>query len=389
MANDPSDQPEETNPHPHTVEPCESNKIAKVINSPAKVNLSKFHKIYNPALAQIEATMGSLMKSQLNFIQRDLSAITRIANSAASGALGSVHTVMQQTLIQEAARTNQLANIMRPAWNHALIGSALAESLRSSHFFQAPIRSELLRIQSIAQEPYRSIQAIANTLRDAFHSLPSISDFWRDLPAKVKENLLSLAASGWYIDPEMDFADIVGFKQQLENSTSEEVDSAMIEYFQQELSRIEETLRSLHSNRASLIKEAFDAHHQGKYSLSITAIFAQCDGICYDLTGYQLFSNGGLSRFAKRIDPETLARAYLEPLIRAIPISDTSKQRRDKLPRLNRHAVMHGESTDYPSLENSLRAISFINFVSHVLNMAKEQIESLDNETVRLGTPCA
>ena len=35
---------------------------------------------------------------------------------------------------------------------------------------------------------------------------------------------------------------------------------------------------------------------------------------------------------------------------------------------LNRHAVMHGESLDYGSEENGLKAVSLLNYVSYILS---------------------
>jgi len=50
-----------------------------------------------------------------------------------------------------------------------------------------------------------------------------------------------------------------------------------------------------------------------------------------------------------------------------LPISASQNERDDKFNELNRHQVLHGESTSYDSEINSLKAISLINYLAQVL----------------------
>ena len=51
---------------------------------------------------------------------------------------------------------------------------------------------------------------------------------------------------------------------------------------------------------------------------------------------------------------------------------------------LNRHAVMHGESLDYDTEENSLRAISLLNYVALSLDpQGPERVTSAANVIIR------
>lgn len=318
---------------------------------------------------QMQNVVRSSLGEQMRQIDQAIRPLNTIQDTIGHLARSAAESPMRQFLDDQASRHRQMLELLRPTWDQTLVGSAFADSIRAVQTANAFHLTETLHVQNVMRK-MGSVADLIESLRPKLPSFDQLSEFWLRYPARVKENLLALATAGWYLDPEMSLTDIVHFKEDLENGTVEEVNDELVEHFQSSLDRIETSLCEDHPNRAHLIKEAFEAHREGKYSLSIPALFAQADGICLDLTGYQIFTGNGLSRFAKRIDPETLERAYLEPLLRTIPITESSRQRRAKIPQLNRHAVMHGESTDFPSEANGLKAVSFIHFVSHVLGMA-------------------
>jgi len=59
--------------------------------------------------------------------------------------------------------------------------------------------------------------------------------------------------------------------------------------------------------------------------------------------------------------------ALLSPLAQILPISASQRERQDGTTALNRHMVLHGESLDYGTKANSLKAISLINYVTQIL----------------------
>ena len=67
---------------------------------------------------------------------------------------------------------------------------------------------------------------------------------------------------------------------------------------------------------------------------------------------------------------------YLHPLEVTLPLwmskGDRAK-RRDLFVRLNRHQVLHGEPVDYGTEENSLKAISLLNYLHWILSQATKQ----------------
>lgn len=325
---------------------------------------------------QMRKIMDSSLAEQIRQAEQALRPFHHFQNKIGQLARDAMQSPLQQFFDEQASRHRQMMELLQPRWDQTLVGNAFADSLRSIQSFESVFQSEIVRAQQAIHHGFDDLARQIEALSPKLPSLTEISNFWLEFPARVKENLVALAEAGWYLDAEMNSYDIVQFKEELENSTAEEINGDLAQYFRSSLDRIEASLCEDHPMRAHLIKEAFAAHREGKYGLSIPALFAQADGICYDLTGYQIFTKNGINRFARRINPEALERAYLEPLIRAIPITESSQQRRARIPQLNRHAVMHGESTEFSTEENGLKAISFINFVSHVLGMAvSRQIE--------------
>lgn len=332
---------------------------------------------------QMQDIMRGLSNEQLRQVEQAIRPLNSLQDTVGQLARTAVDSPMQRFLDEQASRHRQMLETLSPKWSQTLIGHAFTGSLSAIQSFQSIHQAEILRTQNAIRQQFSSVATLFESLRTKLPSAQELSEFWARYPARVKENLVALAEAGWYLDPEMDMHDIVHFKEDLENGTVKEVNDELAFHFLSSLDRIEEALCADHPARAHLIKEAFAAHREGRYSLSIPALFAQADGICYDLTGSHYFTGKGINRLAKRLDPETLERAYLEPLLRTIPIADSSRQRRAKIPQLNRHAVMHGESTDFASEQNGLKAISFVNFVSHVLGMAiawKNEMAALPEE---------
>ncbi len=77
--------------------------------------------------------------------------------------------------------------------------------------------------------------------------------------------------------------------------------------------------------------------------------------------------------YVKQVAPAgTLEAAFLSPFAETLPISASEDERDDRFSGLNRHMILHGESLDYGTRINSLKAISYINYVTQVLKMDDE-----------------
>jgi len=73
--------------------------------------------------------------------------------------------------------------------------------------------------------------------------------------------------------------------------------------------------------------------------------------------------------YVDQITNDTFMAAILSPLAEILPINASENERPRNFNGLNRHMVLHGESLDYGSKVNSLKAISLINYVIFVTDI--------------------
>ena len=133
---------------------------------------------------------------------------------------------------------------------------------------------------------------------------------------------------------------------------------------------IEAKLVSEFPSRSAILRDAFDAHRRGKYTLSVPAFLTQVDGLFYDRCDANLFYGVGREALRKRVEamPNELSRMYLGALLNTrLPLLLSEKHRPDDFSGLNRHQVLHGLVTDYGTQENSLRAVALLYYCAFVL----------------------
>jgi len=118
----------------------------------------------------------------------------------------------------------------------------------------------------------------------------------------------------------------------------------------------------------------------GQYELSIPVLLTQTDGICKQVAGQYLFMTHGhkprIAIYVQQIAANRFRAALLSPLTEVLPIGASEHQRPKDFTALNRHMVLHGESLDYGSKINNLKAISLINYVVQVLEPRRNPTHS-------------
>lgn len=194
---------------------------------------------------------------------------------------------------------------------------------------------------------------------------------FQELPARTQEALLILGQHGWYMDPEMSHPSLWELKDALSEGDITEAEAALVEYFEERISEIEASITKRFPHRSHLINSAFGAHRREEYVLSIPVLLAQVDGICKETVGQYLFmreaKKPSTAVYVARIAADAYTAALLSPLAEVLPISASVNERPEGFSGLNRHIVLHGESLDYGCKVNSLKAISLVNYVAHVL----------------------
>ena len=194
---------------------------------------------------------------------------------------------------------------------------------------------------------------------------------FKELPPKIQEALLLLAQHGWYLDFNMPLPSLWEVKKAISSGEVEEVEEALVEYFESQLDEVEKSFGSKFSHGNHIVCSAITAHRNGEYFLSIPVFLAQTDGICKEVVDQYLFMKKDrkprTAIYVEQVAADTYKAALLSPLAASTPISASEHEREEGFNLLNRHMVLHGEALDYGNKVNSLKAISLINYVSQAL----------------------
>jgi len=243
----------------------------------------------------------------------------------------------------------------------------LIESVEMPHF-DPPDWSSLTKQVSEFQKSLHELMS------PAFEPLQRT---FRELSPRTRETLLLLGKHGWYLDSEMSLPELWSLKNALSKGNAKEAEETLIEYFDGRLEEIEKSISERFPRRAHLIRAAFNAHRRQEYELSIPVLLAQTDGICKEAVNQYLFikrsKKPSTAIYVDSIAADTYRAALLSPLAKTLPINASESQRPVGFDALNRHTVLHGESLDYGNKINSLKAISLVNYVAHVLKAEKKK----------------
>jgi hypothetical protein len=220
----------------------------------------------------------------------------------------------------------------------------------------------------VAEQAENYMKSLEGIISPAFEELQRS---FREIPPKTQEALILLGTHGWYLDLEMPIPSLWKLKEALEEGNLQEVEEALVQYFEERLDEIEVSILGRFPSREKVIKAAFTAHRRCEYELSIPVFLSQTDGICKEVVNEHFFiKQNKMPRtaiYVEQIAADTYRAALLSPLAHSLPIGASEKERGPGFTELNRHMVLHGESLDYGTKTNSLKAISLINYVAHVL----------------------
>ena len=197
-----------------------------------------------------------------------------------------------------------------------------------------------------------------------------------EIPERDRKALQRLGEEGWFLDPAMP-APLLQEIERLFDEHPDEIAEGLSDFFRTRLDIIEEALIDSYPHRGHLFQQAFEAHREGKYGLSIPVFLTQADGIFWDQTSEKqnLFMS---SRQRERAYYEYVSQIsnshiviYLHPLSIPLPLwmnRNERAERGDPCVGLNRHQVLHGESVDYGTEQNSLKAISLLSYLRWILS---------------------
>lgn len=233
--------------------------------------------------------------------------------------------------------------------------------------FEIP-RYALPDLGPVAEQAEKFRKSLGVIISSAFEYLQRS---FRELPPKTQEALILLGTHGWYLDLEMPIPSLWQLKKALQEGSVQEVEEVLVQYFEERLDDIEASIVGRFPTREKMLRAAFAAHRRCEYELSIPVFLSQTDGICKEVVNEYFFIKQNrkprTANYVEQIAADTYRAALLSPLAHSLPIGASERERGLGFTELNRHMVLHGESLDYGTKTNSLKAISLINYVAHVL----------------------
>lgn len=281
--------------------------------------------------------------------------------------LVSIDAELQRSILR---LEEQAKNALRPIIEaQEQINRAAANVTLSQSFLSQLVLPQIeLSNYSMLTEITKSAVAAYAGLGPVFEELERSA---RELPPIMSEALLTLGKHGWYLDFDWTEDQLLAFRDALSTGDTTAAEQELIKHFEARVDSIEESLVEKFPHRARFFRAAFAAHRRQEYELSIPALFTQADGISYERTKKSLFmkknKRPGVAAYVDEFVTDALQLSLLSAICNTLPISASADERAASAEVLNRHTVLHGESLTYPTRENSLKTISFINYVAEVL----------------------
>lgn len=194
-----------------------------------------------------------------------------------------------------------------------------------------------------------------------------------DHSQKLKNYILDLSKKGWFINYDMSPKQVFDAVEFINKNELEKLDEFMTSIIDKQYFDNVDILLARHTDRFQLLEQAFGAHERGEYFLSIPVIISQADGISneYFRDGF-LFTNKSkkAKEWADTI-PKESTHIIMSYVLKEFTSSQLAQSFEPSKPipiGLSRHAISHGFDKTYGTKLNSLKAMSFLRYISDMLS---------------------
>ena len=225
------------------------------------------------------------------------------------------------------------------------------------------------RIEAQAPEIEAAIRAMDADIARALHE----DDDHTPLSRLIAYRTTLWAQHGWFPSAwETPLSLISQTAGLLGTSQHEEAEQAIAAHFERDRGNLIEWVTKRHPEREPIISDALAAHDEGRFALSIPVFLTQADGIGAGYFGIDSIYSANertFERIKSKFDEQNdgFRVRYLHFLVGSLTPLNASRTKRGRYTSpFNRHTVIHGESTDYPSKVNSLKSISWLHFVGEL-----------------------
>ncbi len=234
-----------------------------------------------------------------------------------------------------------------------------------------------------------------------FESLgKQIADGWKRAFDAAPIVLEYLHKRGWSVSNRFTAGHFIAIHDYASKGEHGDVDKLMSTLVGELQDKIFDRLIERFPTRLHVLKDAFQAHNEGKYTLSIPVLLSQADGI-----GCEIFSisnsfftlsdrTTAIDTALSSINPDNLdvLNDYKGQLLLALKNKLSVHEKTTSLADLqtadpsygplNRHGVLHGLHVNYATQLNSMRCIIFLDYIMDVQDILLQELpRAVDYET--------
>lgn len=269
--------------------------------------------------------------------------------------------------------------------------------LSEGNKYLASFAKENPEIQKLLTSMHNIMQALTplkEFIKPVFEAQEAIKEYV-SFHLELSEKIRILPLNGWYLNVE--FIDKLGVSviapllSQEDMLLSTSFITAVTTLFEEDFLYIKGKVISAFPKRSKLLQSIFNLHTQGEYEAAINLALTQVDGICKDvftktmkdgtrkpLGFFDNESDKKVQSLSKSITPP--ANSLLSLLSKQLAATDRNdhpllKSNTTDLSDLNRHAILHGESIEYGTYINSVKAILLLDFVVQLRDFHEWSLE--------------
>ena len=224
-------------------------------------------------------------------------------------------------------------------------------------------------------EQFENINEALRKVSQSFQQIGmQLADAMKPLVAFIKERKIqNLTKDGWYLSVEfLDTYGTVGESIAIGDNWEDEkikqlfytrVKEIIDEYSQ----RIKEKMDKSHPERINISKELFSQFSNHNYYSFIPLCLSQVNGISKKETGYDFFSTSNHEQNIGKPDEVDSLFELIKDQIRTGDRNNLELLQKDYIgDGLNRHAIIHGESINYGTEQNAIKALLLLDFVTEL-----------------------
>ena len=345
----------------------------------SRAGIAAFESVNRRILDSNSAGLAALEKSSRRMFDSSRAGIAafesinrRMLDSSSAGT-AALESVSRKTLVSNNSRFAEISTLGRKtliqvteAWRKSAEVNCVPERLLQNAW-DRPLQ-EIRVSENYFEGMLNGIgETLADLRRQAAKSHSAIS---RELLDDCQECFQAVAEHGWFLDLNMPSGKLFRIAS-LVDEDPETAYTALREYYANRFLAMERELINSHPHRVDQLRDAFWAHKEGRFSLSIPAFLIQADGIWHDIFNVSVFMRSGRKTIHvthSRNEEDSAVARFLSPLGTPLPIWKTESERGESFNDLNRHSELHGESLDNNSEELSLKALSFL-WWSHLISV--------------------